>query len=120
MLLPTPCHQQFHPRQAIDALNRVGEAVNFAMQQRLAKADFILRGILQSGDLKVCAGCGSDDRTQLYTQPLPSPSVYPLLYYLPCLVHRQVMEAKMRKHLKAGELDMAFDVILNINAQQAR
>lgn len=30
------------------------------------------------------------------------------------------MEAKMRKHLKAGELDMAFDVILNSNAQQAR
>jgi hypothetical protein len=30
------------------------------------------------------------------------------------------MEAKMRKHLKAGELDMAFDVILNVNAQQAR
>ena len=26
----------------------------------------------------------------------------------------------MRKHLRAGELDMAFDVILNINAQQAR
>lgn len=40
--------------QEIDALNKVGEAVNFAMQQRLAKADFILRGILQSGDLKVC------------------------------------------------------------------
>ena len=30
------------------------------------------------------------------------------------------MEAMMRKHLRAGELDMAFDVILNINAQQAR
>ena len=26
----------------------------------------------------------------------------------------------MRKHLKANELDMAFDVILNINIQQAR
>jgi len=38
----------------IAALNKVGEAVNFAMQQRLAKADFILRGILKSGDLKVC------------------------------------------------------------------
>ena len=37
----------------ITALNQVGEAVNFAMQQRLAKADFILRGILKSGDLKV-------------------------------------------------------------------
>lgn len=39
--------------QEIDALNKVGEAANFAMQQRLAKADFILRGILKSGDLKV-------------------------------------------------------------------
>jgi hypothetical protein len=37
----------------IAALNKVGEAVNFAMQQRLAKADFILRGILKAGDLKV-------------------------------------------------------------------
>ena len=26
----------------------------------------------------------------------------------------------MRKHLRAEELDMAFDVMLNINAQQAR
>jgi len=39
--------------EEIAALNKVGEAVNFAMQQRLAKADFILRGILKSGDLKV-------------------------------------------------------------------
>ncbi|TFJ80982.1 hypothetical protein NSK_007625 [Nannochloropsis salina CCMP1776] len=69
--------------EEIAALNKVGEAVNFAMQQRLAKADFILRGILKSGDLKV-------------------------------------MEAKMRKHLRANELDTAFDVILNYNAQQAR
>ena len=68
--------------QEIESLNRVGVAANTALQQRLARADQILRKILKSGDLKL-------------------------------------MEATLRKHLRAGELDMAFDVVLNVNIQQA-
>jgi len=30
------------------------------------------------------------------------------------------MEAKMRTHIKANELDMVFDAISNMNIQQAR
>jgi len=30
------------------------------------------------------------------------------------------MASKMRKHIKANEVDMVFDVILNKNIQQAR
>jgi hypothetical protein len=70
------------PTQERAALNRVGETINLAMQQKLVRADEILRTILRSGDLKV-------------------------------------MEATLRKHLRAGEIDMAFDVMLNVNIQQA-
>jgi hypothetical protein len=91
------------------------------MQQRLAKADFILRGILKSGDLKVRnARSGSmEESACLFTI-----GATVMAEHLPPSIDKthtpKVMEAMMRKHLRAGELDMAFDVILNINAQQAR
>lgn len=94
------------------------------MQQRLAKADFILRGILKSGDLKVRnARAGSMEEARV-SIPLARAdhgrTLTPLSRQNTHTHTHKVMEAMMRKHLRAGELDMAFDVILNINAQQAR
>jgi len=39
---------------------------------------------------------------------------------LPPFPPPKVMASKMRKHIKANEVDMVFDVILNKNIQQAR
>lgn len=64
-------------------LERIGEAINMAMQQELVRADQLLRGILKSGDLRL-------------------------------------MEATMRKHLRANDLTMAFDVVLGFNLQEAK